>query len=97
VKEPVVVAETELRATAMNAAANHQSVGATISHLDRLMRAEGSNFIEPDLHRAVRCDNGTSVPPSIDRTFNSFGVIRKPFSTYAPFDWQWLHEQSTAP
>jgi len=70
VKEPVAVAEAELKATAMNAAANHQSLGATISPLDRLMGANGSNFIEPALHGAVRSDNGTSVPLSINRTFD---------------------------
>jgi hypothetical protein len=62
VKEPVAVAEAELNATAMNAAANHQSLGATISRPARLLGANGSNFIEPALHGAVRSDNGTTVP-----------------------------------
>jgi hypothetical protein len=70
VKEPVAVAEAELKATAMNAAANHQSMGATISRPDRLMGADGINFIELALHGATRSNNGTSVPLPINRTFN---------------------------
>jgi hypothetical protein len=62
VKEPVVVAAAELKTTAMNVAANRQSLGATISRPDRLLAANGSNFIEPALHGAVRSDNGTTVP-----------------------------------
>jgi hypothetical protein len=60
VKEPVVVAEAELKTAAMIAAANHQSLAATISRPDRLLRA--TEFIEPTLHSAVRSNNGTSVP-----------------------------------
>jgi hypothetical protein len=62
VKEPVAVAEAELKATAMNAAANHQSLGAAISRLDRWLGANGIEFIEPLLLGTVRSDNGTSVP-----------------------------------
>jgi len=64
VKEPVAVAEAELKAIAMNAAANHQSLGATISRPARLLGASGLNFIEPALRGAVLSDNGTSVPLS---------------------------------
>ena len=69
VNEPVAVAEAELKAIAMNAAANHQSLGATINRPDRLMGANGINFIDSALHGAVRSDNGTSVPSSSNRTF----------------------------
>ena len=67
VKEPVAVAAAELKATAMNAAANRQRLGATISPPDRLMGANGIDFIEPALHGVVRDDNGTSVPLWIGR------------------------------
>lgn len=66
VKEPVVAAEAELKATAMKAAANHQSLEASISRPDRLMGENGIKFIEPALHGTVRSDNGTSVPPLSD-------------------------------
>jgi len=65
VKEPVAVAEVEFKATTTNTAANHQSLGATISRPERLMGANRSNFIEPALHGVVRSGNGTSVPLSI--------------------------------
>jgi hypothetical protein len=85
VKEPVAVAETELKVTAMNAAANHQSLGATFSRPDRLMEANGIDFIEPALHGAVRSDNGTSVPSWIrgGRSYHNGSIAsttRKPTS-----------------
>jgi prephenate dehydrogenase len=62
VKEPVAAAAVEFKATAMNAAANHPIVGATIGRLDRWMGANGIRVIDAVLYSAVRSDNGTSVP-----------------------------------
>ena len=63
VKEPPAAAEVALKATAMNGAANHQIVAATISRFDGCMGADGIEFIEAAFHVATRPDNGTSVPP----------------------------------
>jgi hypothetical protein len=81
VKEPVVAAEAELKAIAMNAAANLQSLGPTISRPDRWMGANGSNFIEPAFHDTERSDNGTSVPPWDSRTV--FTIFRKETANHA--------------
>jgi len=53
VKEPVAATEAELKATAMNAAANRQIVADTISRLDGWLGANGIEFIEPALHDAA--------------------------------------------
>jgi hypothetical protein len=74
VNEPFAVAEAELKASAMNAAANHQSPGATISRPDRLLRANGIKFIEPALHGKVRSEMGLPSRRSITGTFNRFKV-----------------------
>ena len=76
VKEPVVTAAAELKATAMNAAANHQSLGATISRPARLLGANESSFIEPALQYAVRSDNGTTVPLWLTLVLNQDVVAR---------------------